>query len=1027
MCKKKLVALLLAVAMIASMVVPGVSAEDAYTVSIVDNATGAATIDANAGEDITLVMKMSGNTGVSSVFVNIDYPEGWTVKAYQDMELFASAAATTSQFSPLTRNPFSCIWAMPTGTKTTLSDTGMKLSTQNGELFLIQFTIPADAATGTYNIDLDTTSNDDLVDGNFAYETYDDGTINPNERYNLALATEGMTINVTGNESEETPVTCPCASCNGAVPTWEEWTFTSGNVTSGGHYRLTDDVTLTGRINVKTANLCLDLNGHTLTAPTSARAFKVTGVTLTIMDSGFAASVDADGNLTGKSGKIVGGQTSSTGGAIYVESTGGALDLWSGVITDGKGTNGGNLYVYNGAKANIYGGIVHGGTATGKGGNLFANGGIVNMYGGIVTGGTATTSGGNFHCTETTEVNMYGGTITDGDIVLGGDTLKIYNGIVDFDPTTFNSDGSSALADCACVVNNGGTYTIWNYDTSCTDCDYEKALASYGDYITEQTGSHTAPEGSNDSDGWDCVYCDYVQPGSDAVYCQACKAPQNWVDWDGTADISAGGHYRMTTDVTLTSRINVKTANLCLDLNGRTLTAPTDARAFKVTGVTLSIMDSGFAASVDADGNLTGTAGKIVGGTQSGHGGTIYVEKSGTFELWSGVITSGTASSYGGNIYASASTVNIHGGIVYGGTASRGGNIYATGGTVNVDGGIIHGGTTSGEMGGNIYATSSGVFNLNGGTISGGTAATYGGNICVNSGATLTMTGGTVTGGTHGEDCEGGNLYVGTADDEGVYAAVSVYGGTITNGSVVRGNASGTLDIYNVTIDSDPTAYLCDCVLLTTNGTYVFYDTLDEALAAAVSGDKVTLGTDVETNEVIIQSGITLDLNGKTLTAGSLTSAADGACTIDSVGKGKLEVEQMDHASFMGSNGQLPVYNEGAYTFEKVTFKHKLETAETSATYKFYIDSEAAKTLIDDAILAGNEVEINVSLAWTYNGESSARVFTLDADKLELLANNWDTKMIVLSISYNEGVEITDCTAQVVSGGVTVEATTQEA
>nr|MBQ8245430.1 hypothetical protein [Oscillospiraceae bacterium] len=46
-----------------------------------------------------------------------------------------------------------------------------------------------------------------------------------------------MAVPSVAAESEATSVACPCASCNGAVPTWEEWTFTSGNVTSGGHYR----------------------------------------------------------------------------------------------------------------------------------------------------------------------------------------------------------------------------------------------------------------------------------------------------------------------------------------------------------------------------------------------------------------------------------------------------------------------------------------------------------------------------------------------------------------------------------------------------------------------------------------------------------------------------------------------------------------------------------------------------------------------------------------------------------------------
>ncbi|MBQ8796913.1 MAG: hypothetical protein IJZ56_01820, partial [Oscillospiraceae bacterium] len=544
--KKRLVALLLVVAMIASMVVPSVAAEDAYTVSIVDNATGAATIDANPGDEVTLKMVLSNNPGVSSVFVNIDYPEGWTVKGYEDKELFADEAATTPQFSPLTNNPFSCIWVMPTGTKTTLEDAGMQLPTQNGELFLIQFQIPADAELGTYTVDLDTTSNGDLVDGNFAYETYEDGTINPEERHNLTLATQGMTINVTEPEPEApvydpAQVACPCASCNGAVPTWEVWD--EAKAAEGGHFYLTEAATLSAEITIP-ANVTtvINLSGQTMTAASGKRAFTVAADGAlyiidgteddkgTLQGGGTALASGThggvvyanDGRFELHDATVTGGEvTAARGGNIYGNYDNSVIVINNGKVLDGAGTGttrGGNICVYYGTLY-VYGedAEISGGDASAKGygGNIYVgNAGKLNMYGGTVSGGTAKYGQdvcGLGNAANHANIYMYGGTVGTAEVdecayiygsassqvchfyLYGGtvygftdtgtyNTIALYNGIIEADPTTINSDGSSALAACACVVKTGDTYTIWNYKHAagtCTeDCKYEEALAA---------------------------------------------------------------------------------------------------------------------------------------------------------------------------------------------------------------------------------------------------------------------------------------------------------------------------------------------------------------------------------------------------------------------------------------------------------------------------------------------------------------------------------------------------------------------
>ena len=118
----------------------------------------------------------------------------------------------------------------------------------------------------------------------------------------------------------------------------------------------------------------------------------------------------------------------------------------------------------------------------------------------------------------------------------------------------------------------------------------------------------------------------------------------------------------------------------------------------------------------------------------------------------------------------------------------------------------------------------------------------------------------------------------------------------------------------------------------------------------------------------------------------------------------------------------LPIYNDGGFVFEEIEMAENLAVAETTAQYKFYIKNEAAKTLLDDAINAGEEVKIQVHVTWTAEGEGKYKDFELGADMLAKYVANWDTKMIILTINDTTGIADLECTAQVVSHGVTVEA-----
>ena len=142
---------------------------------------------------------------------------------------------------------------------------------------------------------------------------------------------------------------------------------------------------------------------------------------------------------------------------------------------------------------------------------------------------------------------------------------------------------------------------------------------------------------------------------------------------------------------------------------------------------------------------------------------------------------------------------------------------------------------------------------------------------------------------------------------------------------------------------------------------------------------------------------------------------------MDSVGTGKVDA---DSVAMANDNKQLPVKMNGDTTLETVEFVTKSETtADNKAIYKFYINSEAAQTLIDDAILAGESVAVKVYVTWT-NGQSESKnkTFTLDNALLIQLAEDWDNKAVVLTINDLTNVSDLTCTAQVVSGNVVVSA-----
>ena len=105
------------------------------------------------------------------------------------------------------------------------------------------------------------------------------------------------------------------------------------------------------------------------------------------------------------------------------------------------------------------------------------------------------------------------------------------------------------------------------------------------------------------------------------------------------------------------------------------------------------------------------------------------------------------------------------------------------------------------------------------------------------------------------------------------------------------------------------------------------YASLDAALSAAKSGDTVKMQSDAEASGFVhIPNGVTVDLNGHTLTAKASVMAPAGSMIDSSNGNGLLKVKQntaggYDSVYIQRNNGQTTLYDKaaGGYRFFDVT------------------------------------------------------------------------------------------------------------
>ena len=132
-----------------------------------------------------------------------------------------------------------------------------------------------------------------------------------------------------------------------------------------------------------------------------------------------------------------------------------------------------------------------------------------------------------------------------------------------------------------------------------------------------------------------------------------------------TAAAKNGGNVQLSGNITLTDTLSINNKKLSIDLNGHTITAANNQRAFNISnGGTLEIKDSVGNGIIQGNGTVTGS------------GGAIYMEGSGSaLTISGGTIQGFTASTSGGGVYMRDGTFNMTGGAIENCTAPEGAGV----------------------------------------------------------------------------------------------------------------------------------------------------------------------------------------------------------------------------------------------------------------------------------------------------------------------------------------------------------------
>ena len=195
------------------------------------------------------------------------------------------------------------------------------------------------------------------------------------------------------------------------------------------------------------------------------------------------------------------------------------------------------------------------------------------------------------------------------------------------------------------------------------------------------------------------------------------------------------------------------------------------------------------------------------------------------------------------------------------------------------------------------------------------------------------------------------------------------------------------------------------------------YTTVKDAADAAVEGDTIILTADSNEpdSKITLWPGVTLDLNGNTLTAYLVNGALDAFITDGSADKtGLLAVQKV---AFNESNGDMPVWTADGYRFLYVLpvihdFRETGDANKTKLRIRLDKDNYDLQLPFVQQIQNTNastcKLRLRLRLTWNSGGEDNLQYINFavgDLDTYANYANGWQKYVLTKELSGVEGME----------------------
>lgn len=218
-------------------------------------------------------------------------------------------------------------------------------------------------------------------------------------------------------------------------------------------------------------------------------------------------------------------------------------------------------------------------------------------------------------------------------------------------------------------------------------------------------------------------------------------------------------------------------------------------------------------------------------------------------------------------------------------------------------------------------------------------------------------------------------------------------------------------------------------VLTDNAGNKQLFTTFAEALAVAEAGRTLALTDNAEISNLLLPSGVTLDLNGYALVVDSIVTYSSNAIidTSTDVG-GLLKLNDFDGNMISPDNSSLPVYDKaaGGYRFFEIDVESCAVTGKKNGSSKYWFKVNPKNFVrFNELIQAGSKVQIKVKMTWA--GQSTLVYASANLEFTKDWANNYNTNEdIYITVAVAEAQDYENFTLTPVIAANSVEISGEE-